>query len=805
MRRDTWNVAGRSTRVVFTWRQKRLIRCGSSTSGLGKIFQYNPGRLQQCCQTYQNSGICTRSGPRFRALRDLHSIPATWAVAGAVFGSRINAPRPSPHPTSSTLVRGDLATQRLFGRPTARLAAEGGGAPGYVVDDDLAGVHGPHRAPPGPNQVSGRGNRYGAIVATECERLRGMMAHDGKGGGGRPARSMGQAQTKEPTRPVSWVRGPSTRYSLSTPPRCWRYATLPAPGGIQRTRVIEVSMEQCRGKREGTAYRLSYNLTYINTHSLSGIRPQSLPHPNSEAHKPTAPREILKWKMIVKYGLKTVQGPIQTLLKSPATTYRPSRPIQKVSHTPSGDEGGEGDEQNIFTKITPDIKCYQGRERQRSRLPYWAHSAQRRNVTGDPRENRPSNGIDSHDSHMLKSGGDPAGNRTRFAMVGGEQSNHYSTPALQISHRRASVPMKVPSKQSRVTCLRYGHSTQQRGLFRTSEPPWPTPRLEGGGERARERDGKLNFWSTETGVSCSGEDTRNRKSRALSRLQVHFRPALSAIVPAVPSHFRRRHARLVAGYLSSAPNLQCCQLGGFPAGFGGFKSRFKAAHDLHVYTLRILRLMGSHGGCAISTLSRVIGFSQVGVMPDDAVGRRVVSGISRFPRPLIPCRAWKSCITAKWDDRPPVEKSPRHASQLRKPSLATFTVQLTLQHYTAGTQGREKREIPWKTRRPAPPSCTIPTCENRGATRPEIEPGSPRWQASRLTSRTPRPLRGRGSGDAVASALASHQGDPGSISGGFAPGFSLAGIVLDDAAFRRVFSGYCGAISPPFHSSAAPS
>ncbi|KAJ8893637.1 hypothetical protein PR048_006237 [Dryococelus australis] len=45
-------------------------------------------------------------------------------------------------------------------------------------------------------------------------------------------------------------------------------------------------------------------------------------------------------------------------------------------------------------------------------------------------------------------------------------------------------------------------------------------------------------------------------------------------------------------------------------------------------------------------------------------------------------------------------------------------------------------------------------------------------------------------GRAVASALASHQGDPGLIPGKFAPEFSHAGIVLDDAACRRAFSGY---------------
>ncbi|KAJ8866364.1 hypothetical protein PR048_032207 [Dryococelus australis] len=54
----------------------------------------------------------------------------------------------------------------------------------------------------------------------------------------------------------------------------------------------------------------------------------------------------------------------------------------------------------------------------------------------------------------------------------------------------------------------------------------------------------------------------------------------------------------------------------------------------------------------------------------------------------------------------------------------------------------------------------------------------------------------RGSGGAVAMALASHHGGTGSITGGFTPGSSHEGIVLDDAACRWVFSGYCRLLRP---------
>ncbi|KAJ8890905.1 hypothetical protein PR048_010414 [Dryococelus australis] len=58
-------------------------------------------------------------------------------------------------------------------------------------------------------------------------------------------------------------------------------------------------------------------------------------------------------------------------------------------------------------------------------------------------------------------------------------------------------------------------------------------------------------------------------------------------------------------------------------------------------------------------------------------------------------------------------------------------------------------------------------------------------------------------GGAVARALASHHGDPGSIPSGFTPGFSHVGILLNDAAFRWVFSGYSSfsssCITAPLH------
>ncbi|KAJ8872625.1 hypothetical protein PR048_026233 [Dryococelus australis] len=76
-----------------------------------------------------------------------------------------------------------------------------------------------------------------------------------------------------------------------------------------------------------------------------------------------------------------------------------------------------------------------------------------------------------------------------------------------------------------------------------------------------------------------------------------------------------------------------------------------------------------------------------------------------------------------------------------------------------------------------------------------IEPGSHWWEASRLTTLPPVPPWLAHSPPTTC--------DPGSIPGGFTPGFSHVGIVLDDAACRWVFSGYSRfprpCISSPLH------
>ncbi|KAJ8871333.1 hypothetical protein PR048_027650 [Dryococelus australis] len=70
-------------------------------------------------------------------------------------------------------------------------------------------------------------------------------------------------------------------------------------------------------------------------------------------------------------------------------------------------------------------------------------------------EHPPISGIVRHDSHMLKSGSDPAGDLTPFASVGGEQANHWPTAAPPI-----------PKKLEIEYCMLTKYATKKQALQR---------------------------------------------------------------------------------------------------------------------------------------------------------------------------------------------------------------------------------------------------------------------------------------------------------------------------------------------------
>ncbi|KAJ8874041.1 hypothetical protein PR048_024881 [Dryococelus australis] len=77
-----------------------------------------------------------------------------------------------------------------------------------------------------------------------------------------------------------------------------------------------------------------------------------------------------------------------------------------------------------------------GFHRERARLSSWDprmewHCNARAGETGVPRESPPASGIAQHDSHMRRSGSEPAGDRTRTTIVGGERPHHCPTIILK--------------------------------------------------------------------------------------------------------------------------------------------------------------------------------------------------------------------------------------------------------------------------------------------------------------------------------------------------------------------------------------
>ncbi|KAJ8891929.1 hypothetical protein PR048_004488 [Dryococelus australis] len=112
---------------------------------------------------------------------------------------------------------------------------------------------------------------------------------------------------------------------------------------------------------------------------------------------------------------------------------------------------------------------------------------QRRNErageNGRARENPPTSGVVRHDSHLRKSGTDPAGSRTRLVWLGGEQANHNTTAAQNGADDIISDNMWLnyspPTLANRVRfpagSLQYfvGRCRWLAGILR--DPPFPRP------------------------------------------------------------------------------------------------------------------------------------------------------------------------------------------------------------------------------------------------------------------------------------------------------------------------------------------
>ncbi|KAJ8897912.1 hypothetical protein PR048_003269 [Dryococelus australis] len=91
-------------------------------------------------------------------------------------------------------------------------------------------------------------------------------------------------------------------------------------------------------------------------------------------------------------------------------------------------------------------------------------------------------------------------------------------------------------------------------------------------------------------------------------------------------------------------------------------------------------------------------------------------------------------------DRERERERERERGERERERESSGEVWVAVNYLVVGGDEGEAREIPEKTRLPVASSGTIPTCENPGVTRLGIEPGSPWWDASSLTTQPPRPV-----------------------------------------------------------------
>ncbi|KAJ8869857.1 hypothetical protein PR048_028866 [Dryococelus australis] len=165
--------------------------------------------------------------------------------------------------------------------------------------------------------------------------------------------------------------------------------------------------------RESNPVRLGGDLHYIFTHhsEVKATPPQGFRPLRQKPH--TAGASSSEVPLRVPLGnVWACRSPLSSACDS-------SAPANKESPSARGSQSD--------TKDSSELSVQPIRER--------VSTEQRRNArtwkTGDNRENPLSRGIVRHDSHMRKSGSDPTGNRARFAQMGGDYSNHYTTAATQ--------------------------------------------------------------------------------------------------------------------------------------------------------------------------------------------------------------------------------------------------------------------------------------------------------------------------------------------------------------------------------------
>ncbi|KAJ8875040.1 hypothetical protein PR048_022930 [Dryococelus australis] len=384
--------------------------------------------------------------------------------------------------------------------------------------------------------------------------------------------------------------------------------------------------------------------------------------------------------------------------------------------------------------------------------------------TGDPRQNPPTIAIVRHNYHSRKSG-DPAGDRTRFTLVTGEDSEghwgkyiitiqakhellHTNKYNFSIYRRRVVSPLashlgELGSIPGRVTGFSHGnHAGRCRwsaGFLGDLPSPPPfhsgaTPYSLHSPSSALKTILKAAQISSLTPFTVSLNVTpleqqvfipaKCRGSRRLLRPTIPPRADFCEVLHALFTH---ETTRWRVGVNNSQQRKSSA----------GMKGRRK--REIPEKNRRPTASSGTIPKCENPV-------TRSGIEPDSP--RWEASGMTARPPRTLAKRQWISSPggavfgTITWQHfarGPSVSlcENPRRDEAI-KMQLDVPLVACRLITQPPATGGG-KREIPEKTRRTVASSGTIPTCENPGGIRPGTEPGSPWWEVSRLTAQPPRP------------------------------------------------------------------
>ncbi|KAJ8893196.1 hypothetical protein PR048_005781 [Dryococelus australis] len=241
--------------------------------------------------------------------------------------------------------------------------------------------------------------------------------------------------------------------------------------------------------------------------------------------------------------------------------------------------------------------------------------------TGDPRENPPNNGTIRHDSHLRKSG------------------------TLQSRAKPEPCPINptlIGSPPGRV-CRPFCATVSTDVSISPSTDEWG-----GGGERESKKRSSLELCSVFRAQDSSDKECvrvpQGLKSCGGERAPFRQRLVTSPAVVEDALYFFPRPSvrRSVANLYTSKTRNQTMmeQLRNAMTGGGGEgvkipeKTRRPAASSDTIPACENPELTRPKHPTSIP--GRVTGFSQVGIVPDDAIGQWVFSGISRYPRPSSP-------------------------------------------------------------------------------------------------------------------------------------------------------------------------